>query len=169
MRPAQSAYWQSTDPQLACQAMSLLDRHAVLLPLAQQNGVAPVLPPLSGHALTVSQRHILQSLRHVTQQVQWGQPWLACVATVAPLLGLLGTVSGLLEALQALSVTAPDAWAQSVPALSQTLRHTAAGLWVAAPALMAHHLLASRLQAVQQEIEGFAADLIDLLNLSPSP
>lgn len=169
MQPAQNAYWQSADPQLACQALRLLDRHAVLSPLVQHGDVERVSPSVGGRDPTVSQRHILQSLRHVTQQVQWGQPWLACVATVSPLLGLLGTVAGLLDALQTLFATPPETWAQSVPALSQTLRHTAAGLWVAVPAFLAHHLLAARLQAVQQEVEDFAADVIDLLNPDPSP
>jgi biopolymer transport protein ExbB len=166
--PAQNAYWQSTDPQQACQALRVLDRHGVLVSLVSQGGVE-FTPHASRERVdrpdpTFNQRRLLHSLRAVAQQVQWGQAWLACVAMAAPLLGLLGTVSGLLEVLQALPDSTPEAWTQWVPGLSQTLRHTAAGLWVAVPALFAHHLFASRLQMVQQEIDDFAADLIDRLN-----
>jgi biopolymer transport protein ExbB len=86
---------------------------------------------------------------------------LACVATVAPFLGLLGTVWGLLGALAALPGSSPDAWEDCVPALTQALHLTAVGLCVAVPASAAHHLLAPRLSALQLSLEDFAADLIE--------
>lgn len=162
---AQNAYWQSTDPVQANQALRLLDRHAVLSSLVPPARAGVALSGSGGFAgverSTHHQQHILQAWRCVTRQVQWGQAWLVCVASVAPCLGLLGTVWGLLDALQALPMTTPDAWSQWVPALSQPLRHTAVGLGVAVPALLAHHLLAPRLQELQQDIDDFAGGLMD--------
>jgi biopolymer transport protein ExbB len=166
LSPAQQAFWQATDPVQAHQALALLDRQAVLHPLA--GPVCSLLaPPHSALGRSASerqacQRQVVQSLRGVAQRIQWGQSWLACVASVAPFLGLLGTVWGLLGALTALP-SSPEAWGDWVPALSQTLHLTAIGLCVAVPALLAHQLLAPRLLAVQQSIEDFAADLIEHL------
>lgn len=168
---AQLAFWQAADPVQASQTLVLLDRHAVLQPMA-----GPVCSVLAQSASggrnsrdgrQACQREVLQSLRLVTRQVHWGQPWLACVASVAPFLGLLGTVWGLLDVLSALP-DSPGAWEDWVPALSQTLHLTAIGLCVAVPALIAHHLLAPRLLALQQAIEDFTADLIAHLQDGPS-
>ena len=165
---AQQAFWQTADPLQAQQVLVMLDRHALLLPLANaaSTWVAPsTMGDQPQSADTVSrQREVLQSLRQVCQGVQWGQPWLACVASVAPFLGLLGTVWGLLDAMAALPGASPTAWEAWVPALSHTLNLTAVGLCVAVPAVMAHHLMAPRLTALQQSLEDFAADLIDRLH-----
>jgi biopolymer transport protein ExbB len=146
----------------------MLDRQALLQPLV---GAACASQPSSpaglerrAHEAARRQRQVVQSLRQVCQQVQWGQPWLACVASVAPFLGLLGTVWGLLDAMTTLPDASTGAWEAWVPALSHTLQLTAVGLCVAVPAVMAHHLMANRLNMLQQSLEDFAADLIEHLH-----
>jgi biopolymer transport protein ExbB len=176
MPVAQQAFWQSTDPIQACQTLTVLDRHAMLLPLARQ-----AYPTAQGELAHVnlgeqawaddfrSQRAVVQSLRQVTQRVQWGQSWLVCVAAVAPFIGLLGTVWGLLAGLTALPVADTQDWETWLPALSQTLSLTATGLLVAVPALLAHHLLAPRLTLLQQSLDDFAIDLIEQARQHSSP
>ncbi|MFZ9665287.1 MAG: MotA/TolQ/ExbB proton channel family protein [Limnohabitans sp.] len=165
---AQQAYWQTPDPVQAQQVLVMLDRQALLQPLV---GAACASQPSSSaglerraHEAARRQRQVVQSLRQVCQQVQWGQPWLACVASVAPFLGLLGTVWGLLDAMTTLPDASTGAWEAWVPALSHTLQLTAVGLCVAVPAVMAHHLMANRLNMLQQSLEDFAADLIEHLH-----
>lgn len=165
---AQQAYWQTPDPVQAQQVLVMLDRQALLQPLV---GAACASQPSSpaglerrAHEAARRQRQVVQSLRQVCQQVQWGQPWLACVASVAPFLGLLGTVWGLLDAMTTLPDASTGAWEAWVPALSHTLQLTAVGLCVAVPAVMAHHLMANRLNMLQQSLEDFAADLIEHLH-----
>ncbi len=165
---AQQAYWQTPDPVQAQQVLVMLDRQALLQPLV---GAACDSQPSSSaglerraHEAARRQRQVVQSLRQVCQQVQWGQPWLACVASVAPFLGLLGTVWGLLDAMTTLPDASTGAWEAWVPALSHTLQLTAVGLCVAVPAVMAHHLMANRLNMLQQSLEDFAADLIEHLH-----
>ena len=165
---AQQAYWQTPDPVQAQQVLVMLDRQALLQPLV---GAACASQPSSpaglehrAHEAAGRQRQVVQSLRQVCQQVQWGQPWLACVASVAPFLGLLGTVWGLLDAMTTLPDASTGAWEAWVPALSHTLQLTAVGLCVAVPAVMAHHLMANRLNMLQQSLEDFAADLIEHLH-----
>ncbi|MEY2656617.1 MAG: hypothetical protein RLZZ395_359 [Pseudomonadota bacterium] len=165
---AQQAYWQTPDPVQAQQVLVMLDRQALLQPLV---GAACASQPSSSaglerraHEAARRQRQVVQSLRQVCQQVQWGQPWLACVASIAPFLGLLGTVWGLLDAMTTLPDASTGAWEAWVPALSHTLQLTAVGLCVAVPAVMAHHLMANRLNMLQQSLEDFAADLIEHLH-----
>ena len=179
---AQQAFWHTPDPVQAQQVLALLDRHALLQPLAEAAGVAgsshaagsagAVHPGSAASTAGVfgqagdeasRQRQVVVALRQVCRQVQWGQPWLACVASIAPFLGLLGTVWGLLAAMTALPGASPGAWEDWVPALSHTLHLTAVGLCVAVPAWLAHHLMAPRLSELQQSLEDFAADLIDHL------
>ena len=178
---AQQAYWLTPDPVQAHQALAVLDRHGLLQSMtALSTSVTAATTTASSRAASVltqqtdnrddpggrdnmpaTHRQVVQALRRACQQVQWGQPWLACVATVAPFLGLLGTVWGLLGVLAALPGSAPDAWEDCVPSLTQALHLTAVGLCVAVPALLAHHLLAPRLSALQLSLEDFAADLIE--------
>jgi biopolymer transport protein ExbB len=178
---AQQAYWLTPNPVQAHQALAVLDRHGLLQPMTAfstsatataSSCAASVLTQQTGGRdapggrdhLPATHRQVVQALRRACQQVHWGQPWLACVATVAPFLGLLGTVWGLLDALAALPGSTPDAWEDCVPALTQALHLTAVGLCVAVPALLAHHLLAPRLSALQQSLEDFAHDLIEHLD-----
>ncbi len=167
---AQEAFWESADPEHACQSLALLDRHAVLLPLARH--AYPASRPLrlstaAWAAELMGPRRVVQALRQLTQRVQWGQAWLACVASAAPFIGLLGTVWGLVAGLSTLPSDEAGAWERWVPALSQTLSLTAAGLLVALPALVAHHLLAARLSWLQEQLDDFAAELIDQVHRTP--
>jgi biopolymer transport protein ExbB len=165
---AQQAFWQAPDPLQARQVLALLDRQALLQPLANSAGTElscvlagePGLTP-DGSA---RQRQVVHSWRQVSEQIQWGQPWLACVASAAPFLGLLGTVWGLLDAMKSLPGASPGAWEEWVPVLSHTLHLTAVGVCVALPALLAHQLMAPRLQGLQQSIDDFAAELIEHLH-----
>ncbi len=95
------------------------------------------------------------------QQQQKAYP-LAVVATVAPLIGLLGTVIGMIEAFHVIAF----AGGLGDPALlaggiSKALVNTAAGLAVALPALGMHHFFKNRLVAVGIELESQVNRLFD--------
>lgn len=161
---AQQAFWQSASPQQACDALSLLDRQAVLLPLAQ-----PLMQPLSGAtpggaslhgAIHLRERGILQALREVTVRAEWGQAWLASIASAAPFVGLLGTVWGLQDAMAAISPSGELSAAELSRPLAQALGLTASGILVALPALMAYNLMGQRILSVRQSMEDFAEELL---------
>jgi biopolymer transport protein ExbB len=95
---------------------------------------------------------------------------LAVVATVAPIVGLLGTVIGMIESFHVIAY----AGGMGDPALlaggiSKALVNTAAGLAVALPALGMHHFFKNRLVAVGLELEREANRFIDAVMLSPEP
>ncbi len=94
---------------------------------------------------------------------------LAIVATVAPIVGLLGTVLGMIEAFHVIAYS--DAMGN--PALlaggiSKALVNTAAGLAVALPALGMHHYFKHRLATFGLEMEKQVNELINLQFL-PAP
>ena len=87
---------------------------------------------------------------------------LATLAYVTPLLGLLGTVLGLVDTFQAMTAT-PDT-AATLPELSggvyKTLLCTAAGLSVAIPCHIAYNYLVSRVQDFCADMEKASAEIM---------
>ncbi|MFV2052192.1 MotA/TolQ/ExbB proton channel family protein [Aliiroseovarius sp. YM-037] len=82
---------------------------------------------------------------------------LELIATIAPLLGLLGTVLGMIEAFQALQTTGSRADpAVLAGGIWEALLTTAAGMAVAIPASMALTWFESIVDRVQADMEDFA-------------
>lgn len=85
---------------------------------------------------------------------------LATIAQTAPILGLLGTILGLLDGLGQLRAAAPLAHAGDLAAgLRHALLTTAAGLAVAAAAFVFHNTLVGRVAAIVRDMEFAAAEL----------
>ena len=93
-------------------------------------------------------------------RLQHALTWLASIASVSPLLGLLGTVLGMIEVFSELM----NASGQQVPALaggiSEALVTTAAGLGVAIPALLFVGHFERRVERLVAEIESAARVLL---------
>lgn len=85
------------------------------------------------------------------------------VASVSPLLGLLGTVSGMIRAFNALAAGGAGDPALLAGGISEALLTTAAGLCVAIPALVLHRLLAGRAEALTAGLEEWGAGLLEAL------
>ena len=80
-------------------------------------------------------------------------PFIAVTAATAPLLGLLGTVSGLIKTFGVIAVEGTGE-AQSISGgISEALITTLFGLTVAIPAFMAHALLSRRAKGIEQNTE----------------
>src|SRR5437867_12583692 len=87
-------------------------------------------------------------------------PWLATFGSVSPLLGLLGTVLGVMDAFIAIAVRASGNIAAVAPGVAEALVTTVAGLAVAVPSVMAYNLFVNRLGLFAGELEGFAQEII---------
>ncbi|MBW3596673.1 MAG: MotA/TolQ/ExbB proton channel family protein [Planctomycetes bacterium] len=87
------------------------------------------------------------------------------IATVTPLLGLLGTVVGMIQSFNAIAVAdamgRPEALAEGI---SQALLTTAAGLTVAIPALIAYLFFVSRVDRLVIEIDAVGQELVDVIS-----
>jgi biopolymer transport protein TolQ len=87
-------------------------------------------------------------------------PWLATFGSVSPLLGLLGTVLGVMDAFIGIATGGSGNIAAVAPGVAEALVTTVAGLAVAVPAVMAYNLYVSRLGLFAGELEGFAQEII---------
>jgi biopolymer transport protein ExbB len=87
------------------------------------------------------------------QRLSRGLRPLATIAQISPLLGLLGTVTGMIIAFAEISQQGTGNPAALADGIGQALVTTAAGLIVAIPTLMGHNYLASRVDNIMIEIE----------------
>lgn len=87
---------------------------------------------------------------------------------MAPLLGLLGTVTGMIVTFQAITQSGGGDSRLMADGISQALVTTVLGLVVAIPLLFLHSLLASRSKGLIQILEQQSAGLI-ALHLSGAP
>jgi len=89
----------------------------------------------------------------------------SAVSTVAPLLGLLGTVCGMILAFNAVAASdalgRPERLANGV---AQALLTTAFGLTVAIPALLVYYLFVSRVDRLITDMDGLGQDLVNLIS-----
>lgn len=92
--------------------------------------------------------------------------FLATVANVSPFVGLLGTVWGIMDAFRSIGVQGSANLAVVAPGIAEALITTAAGLAAAIPAVVAYNYFLSRLDAVQRQVEQFAAELAAVLGES---
>jgi biopolymer transport protein TolQ len=87
-------------------------------------------------------------------------PWLATIGSVSPLLGLLGTVLGVMDAFIGISSKGSGNIAAVAPGVAEALVTTVGGLAAAIPAVIAYNLYLSRLNLFTGELEGFANELV---------
>jgi biopolymer transport protein ExbB len=93
---------------------------------------------------------------------------LATVAQVTPIFGLLGTVLGLIQSLQAMKLAAPLVQPVDVMSgLMQALVTTAVGLAVAAPCYIGFSFLVGKVEKIVIDMERSASDLIAFLAGTP--
>ena len=89
---------------------------------------------------------------------------LSAIGNVATMLGLLGTIFGLIFAFQALDKAAPDEKAKLLAQyISIALNTTAFGLVVAIPCMTAHAVLSALTKKIVDEIEEYSSQLQHLL------
>lgn len=90
-------------------------------------------------------------------------PWLATVGSVSPLIGLLGTVLGVIDAFVGIAQSGSGNLGAVAPGIAIALTATAAALAVAIPAAFAYNVFAARLNRYDSALEGFGSELIALM------
>jgi biopolymer transport protein TolQ len=92
-----------------------------------------------------------------------GLIWLAIFATVSPLLGLLGTVIGVMNSFIGVASAGSSSITAVAPGIAEALVATAGGLVVAIPAAIGYNYLTGRLNLFMGELEGFSSEFIGAL------
>ncbi|WP_416305433.1 MotA/TolQ/ExbB proton channel family protein [Neptunicella sp. SCSIO 80796] len=94
---------------------------------------------------------------------------IAVVASIAPLLGLLGTVSGMIETFKMMTLFGSGDPEVVSGGIAQALITTELGLVVAIPALILNALLSRRAKTYYQQLESFAVQISQLSGENVKP
>lgn len=142
------------------EAISICDK--VPRPLARVVKVGLLKHDRGGEEIRKAMQGAMQEeLPHLERYL----PVLGTLVYVAPLLGLLGTVLGMIKVFSTIQNAAEYAIATGVAGgIYEALISTAAGLVVAIPALVAYNYFVSRVDGFILDMEGAAADLTNLLS-----
>jgi len=116
-------------------------------------------------ALTAHEVELVKSLcNHILDEeelrIEYGMGAIANVVALAPMLGLLGTVWGVLDAFADMGAAGSATIATMAPAISSALVTTVVGLLIAIPGVICHSRLTATLRDLTADMEGFTDDLM---------
>ena len=90
-------------------------------------------------------------------------PWLATIGSVSPLIGLLGTVLGVIDSFIGIATKGSGNISAVAPGVAEALIATAAALAVAIPAVFGYNIFASKLNRLESQLEGFGTEIIAMM------
>lgn len=117
------------------------------------------LAPLERSAQTAASEAITALERRLT--------WLATIAQTAPFVGLFGTVMGVVDAFHGLGSAGSATLRAVAPGISEALITTAAGLFVAVPAVVAYNQFSARIRIFASATDDFCRELLNSLEQMP--
>ncbi|MGC9223803.1 MAG: MotA/TolQ/ExbB proton channel family protein [Terracidiphilus sp.] len=117
------------------------------------------LTPLERTAQTAANEAVTALERRMT--------WLATIGSVSPFVGLFGTVMGVVDAFHGLGQAGTATLRAVAPGIAEALITTAAGLFVAVPAVVAYNQFTSRIRVFAAAIDDFCRELLNSLEEIP--
>jgi biopolymer transport protein TolQ len=111
------------------------------------------LVPLERSAQTAANEAITSLERRLT--------WLATIAATSPFIGLFGTVMGVVDAFHGLGTAGAATLRAVAPGISEALITTAAGLFVAVPAVVAYNQFTARIRVFASATDDFCRELLN--------
>lgn len=90
--------------------------------------------------------------------------FLASTGSVAPLVGLFGTVWGIINSFNAIAVTQSNSLSAMAPGIAEALFTTAFGLIAAIPAVVAYNKISSDLDRYAKKLEAFMSEFSTILS-----
>lgn len=115
------------------------------------------------HGREVMKECIQEAATKVIHELERYLSTLGTIAAISPLLGLLGTVLGMIEVFNAVMLQGTGNTAVLAGGISMALITTAAGLTVAIPALFFHRFLSRRVDELVVAMEQEATKLVEVL------
>ena len=121
-----------------------------------------------GSGMSITQ---LQALKLVLEkeeaverdELSQGLTWLAVIGSVAPLMGLMGTVLGITNTFLGIAASGSSNIDAVAPGVAEALVTTVMGLAVAIPAVIAYNHFVSKLSLLSGALEGFSSEFIGAL------
>jgi len=116
--------------------------------------------------LTPLERTAQASSSEAVSGLERRMTWLATIGSTAPFVGLFGTVMGVVDAFQGIGAAAGSLRAVA-PGIAEALVTTAAGLFVAVPAVVAYNQFSARIRVFASAIDDFCRELLNSLEEIP--
>jgi len=110
-----------------------------------------------------ARREMERQTESLDAEVRRGHSVLASVGSVAPFVGLLGTVVGIIDAFQGIAKEGSGGLGAVSLGISEALVVTALGLVVAIPAVLAHNWLTTQAESISRALEQARGELLDFL------
>lgn len=154
-------------PRMMLRAMQFVSNTRVLnqqaRELASPEANAPRAATLTGSQIETL--HLILDSEAADERERLGRylPWLATIGSVSPLIGLLGTVLGVIDAFIGIATRGSGNLSAVAPGVAEALIATAAALAVAIPATFGYNILANRLNRLDGMMESFGTSIIALL------
>jgi len=130
---------------------------------ARQTGADEENRKISTHQLSVIEKKLGAAEDKFFLDLEHLLVHLATTISVAPFLGLLGTVWGILVAFQEMGRQASTGMTAFGPGISEALVSTVSGLLVAIPALLGYNYIGSRIREMAGDTSHFTADFLALI------
>jgi biopolymer transport protein ExbB len=164
---ALASFWGAPSLPAAIEAIRREDRTGILANLAIAGTNAAELHRLHadrgiGAGVSVSEfvtRSLRSQIVEAQASIESGLTFLASVGSTAPFIGLFGTVWGIYHALVGLSGATQVVLDKVAGPVGEALIMTAAGLFVAIPAVLAYNACARGNRLTLARLDGFAHDL----------
>lgn len=116
------------------------------------------------HGRDVMKESIQEAAQHVVHDLERYLNTLGTIAAIAPLLGLLGTVVGMIRVFAEIMAQGTGNASVLAGGISEALITTAAGLTVAIPALAMHRYFVGKIDGIVVELEQETIKLVDALH-----
>jgi biopolymer transport protein TolQ len=89
--------------------------------------------------------------------------WLANIASVAPFVGLFGTVWGIMNSFEGIARSGSASLAAVAPGIAEALISTAFGLAAAIPAVVGYNFFNGKLRFQMMSLDGFCSDFLNIV------
>lgn len=121
-----------------------------------------------GSGMSITQLQALKLVLEKEEAVErdelaQGLTWLAVIGSVAPLMGLMGTVLGITNTFLGIAASGSSNIDAVAPGVAEALVTTVMGLAVAIPAVIAYNHFVSKLSLLSGALEGFSSEFIGAL------
>jgi len=133
---------------------------------------ARTIPGIAGELLATAVQHVDEKKEYIEEvlyekmlgartRLERGLPFLALTATTGPLLGLLGTVTGMIATFKLISSVGSGDPKLLAAGISEALMATATGMGVAIPSLLLHAFLSRRAKGILGSMEQTAVGFVN--------
>ena len=116
-----------------------------------------------GEPIDRLERHVEEEGQRVIADMRKYLRTLSVIAAITPLMGLLGTIFGMIKAFQTVAVSGEALGKTELLAkgIYEAMITTAAGLLVAIPALITFHWISARIDTLVRDIDSMTVDFIE--------